>query len=64
MKKGSRRRKGIKIMSEQDKFFDLDDDLPEEGEITGYECAGCGNVQSTSFDCNRCGGFCMDPIFE
>ena len=43
---------------------DFEFDNEDENYIIGYECLTCGNVQSTSFDCNRCAAFTMEPIFE
>ena len=42
-------------------FFDDDSD---EETIIGYECVNCGNVQSTSFSCDKCLSFSMDEILE
>ena len=42
--------------------YDFEDE--EEGDIYGYECNACGNVQSTSFSCDECISFCLDPLYE
>ena len=43
------------------------DELEDPGEVVGYHCLGCGNIQSTSglgYSCDRCSGGCLDEIYE
>jgi DNA-directed RNA polymerase subunit RPC12/RpoP len=48
----------------QEEDIDLYDEH-DEGELLGYVCSGCGNIQNTNngFGCNRCMGHSLDPWY-
>ena len=47
---------------EEDCYCDDEDD----GELLGYVCLGCGNIQNTDngFGCNRCTGHSLEPWYD
>lgn len=49
---------------EDEDYYDFEDEENDEETITGYECAGCDNVQSDGFDCNKCGAFGMCAMYD
>lgn len=54
-----------RIADDEVNFMDDDvDEDPELDEVIGFECIACGHVQDSSFSCDRCLSFSMDPIYE
>lgn len=40
-------------------------DDEDDGELLGYVCSGCGNIQNTNngFGCDRCTGHSLEPWY-